>query len=40
MTIIDDKMKDSNTILKEKQKKYQHYFQVKLLNMNILHMQK
>ena len=29
-----------NTILTEKQQKYQHYHQVKLINMNILQAQK
>ena len=29
-------MKNCNTILKEKQQKFEHYNQVKLLNMNIL----
>ena len=35
---IDDKMRDKNQnmILTEKQQKYQHYHQVKLINMNIL----
>ena len=30
------KMKNYNTILIEKQQKYQHYCQVKLINMSIL----
>ena len=36
--IIDDKIKDEkhNTILIDKQQKYQHYCQAKLINMNIL----
>ena len=29
-----------NTILTEKQQKYQHYHQIKLINMNILQAQK
>ena len=38
MTIIDDRldMKNCNTILTEKQRKYQHYQLEKLLIMNIL----
>ena len=34
------KMNNSNTILKEKQQKYQHYHEVKLTNMNILQVKK
>ena len=39
---IDDKIKDEdyNTILTEKQQKYEHYRQVKLSNMNILDVKK
>ena len=39
---IDDKIKDEdyNTILREKQQKYQHYRQVKLSNMNVLDVKK
>ena len=33
-------IKNYNTILTEKQQKYQHYHQVKLINMNILQMKK
>ena len=33
-------MKSYNMILKEKQQKYQHYFLVKLISMNILQVQK
>ena len=33
-------MKNYNTILIEKQQKYQHYLQVKLINMNILQVKK
>ena len=33
-------MKKYNNILTEKQQKYQHYRQVKLINMNILRMKK
>ena len=29
-------MKNYNTVLAEKQQKYEHYHQVKLMNMNIL----
>ena len=34
--MIKLKMKNYNTTLREKQQKYQHYNQVKLVNMNIL----
>ena len=34
--IIDDKIRDK----KEKHQKYQHYHQVKLINMNILQVKK
>ena len=34
--IIDDQMKSYNMILTDKQLKYHHYHQVKLINMNIL----
>ena len=39
---IDDKIKDEkyNTILTEKQQKYQYYYQVKLINMNFLQVKK
>ena len=38
---IDDKIKDDcNTILTEKQQKYQHYHLKKLINMNILQVKK
>ena len=39
---IDDKIIDEkyNMTLKEKQQKYHHYLQVKLINMNILQMKK
>ena len=39
---IDDKIIDEkyNMTLKEKQQKYRHYLQVKLINMNILQMKK
>ena len=33
-------MKNYNMILPEKQEKYQHYHQVKLINMNILQVKK
>ena len=33
---IDGKIKEYNMILTEKQQKYQHYHQVKLIDMNIL----
>ena len=33
-------IKNYNKILTEKQQKYQHYHQVKLINMNILQMKK
>ena len=33
-------MKNCNTILTEKLQKYQHYYQVKLINMNILQVKK
>ena len=33
-------IKNYNTILTEKQQKYQHYHQVNLINMNILQMKK
>ena len=33
-------MKSYNKILTEKQQKYQHYHQVKLINMNTLQMKK
>ena len=33
-------MKNYNTILKEKQQKYQHYHKVKLIKMNILQTKK
>ena len=33
-------MKKYNNILTEKQQKYQHYRQIKLINMNILRMKK
>ena len=38
----DDKIKDknNNTILTEELQKYQHYHQVKLINMNILQVNK
>ena len=38
--MIKLKMKNYNTILTEKQQKYQHYHQVKLINMNILQVKK
>ena len=39
---IDDKISDENfkIILKEKQQKYQHYHQVKLIKMNMLQVKK
>ena len=39
---IDDKIKDEkyNAILREKQQKYQHYLQGKLININILQVKK
>ena len=42
MTIIDEKikMKNYNMILTEKQQKYQHYYQVKLINMIIFQAKK
>ena len=33
-------MKKHNMILTEKQQKYEHYFQVKLININILQVKK
>ena len=33
-------MKNCNTILKEKQQKYQHYHLQKLINMNLLQVKK
>ena len=38
--MIKLKMKNYNTILTEKQQKYQHYYQAKLINMNILQAEK
>ena len=38
--MIKLKMKNYNMILTEKQQKYQHYHQVKLINMNILQVKK
>ena len=40
--VIDDKTKDEKqqVILREKQHKYQPYHQVKLINMNILQVEK
>ena len=38
--MIKLKMKKSNTILTEKRQKYQHYRQVKLININILQRKK
>ena len=42
ITTVDDKVKDENynMILTEKQQKYQHYQQLKLINMNILQARK
>ena len=41
MTVDDTlEVKKYNTILTEKQQKYQHYGQVKLINMNILQVKK
>ena len=40
---IDDKIRDDiryNIILTEKQQKYQHYYQEKFINMNILQVKK
>ena len=39
---IDDKLRDEklNMILTEKQQKYQHYHQIKLINMNIVQVKK
>ena len=37
---IDDKMKTYNPTLTEEQQKYQHYQSKKLINTNILHMEK
>ena len=34
------KIKKCNTILTEKQKKYEHYHQVELININILQVKK
>ena len=34
------KMKNYNKLLTEKQQKYQHYHEVKLINMNILQVKK
>ena len=38
--MVSLEMKNYNMILIEKQQKYQHYFQAKLINMNILHILK
>ena len=38
--MIKLRMKNDNTILTEKQQKYQHYHQAKLINMNILQVKK
>ena len=42
MMTFDDKLKmrNYNMILTEKQQKYQHYHQVKLVNLNTLHVKK
>ena len=37
---IDDKIRDEKLQYDIKQQKYQHYHQVKLINMNILHAKK
>ena len=37
---IDDKIKDDDTILTEKQQEHQFYRQEKLINMNILQVKK
>ena len=34
--MINLEMKNYNTVLAEKQQKYEHYHQVKFINMNIL----
>ena len=39
-TEITLEMKNYNSILTEKQQKYQHYYQVKLININILQVKK
>ena len=33
-------MKNYNMILTDKQKKFQHYYQIKLININVSHMNK
>ena len=38
--MIECEMKNDNMVLTEKQQKYLHYDQVKLINMNILQMKK
>ena len=42
ITTTEDKIKDEkpNMVLTKKQQKYQHYHQVKLINMNILQAKK
>ena len=39
-TEITLEMKNYNSILTEKQQKHQHYYQVKLININILQVKK
>ena len=38
--MIKLEMKNNSAILKEKQQKYKHYYQVKLISMNILQVKK